>query len=165
MKYNDPNDNLIRSDLEELNGEDEPQDAPGKNKPNNINQPVSWTVSFLDGKFTALIVDFCLNSSCYATMVLREILKTDTSKAAHSKLNNYHEKVKPAKKAQATTSDFPKPHSLLADQDKFEEFKRAIFEKPTLKRKLSEEQEDGDGAMKKSSTESEASLKMQPSLI
>lgn len=29
LRYNDPNDNLIRSDYEELRGFDEPKNAPG----------------------------------------------------------------------------------------------------------------------------------------
>lgn len=162
VKYNDPNDNLIRSDLEELNGEEEPQDAPGK-KRKLIKSTHQIIILFLDGKYTALIVDFCLNSSCYATMVLREILKMDTSNASHSKLNNYHETIKPKDEPKATTSDFPQPASLLANQDKFEEFKKAIFETTPSKRKLSES-ENGDNKTKKS-TEKEVALKIQPSLI
>lgn len=71
LNYNDPTENLIRSDLEELNKLPEPQDVP-------------------DGKYKALVIDFALQSSCYATMALREILKTDTSSSSHAKLNNYH---------------------------------------------------------------------------
>lgn len=62
MKYNEENDTLIRSDIEELNGELEPQ-------------------SIEDGKQRALILEFSLPSSSYATMALREIMKCDTSVA------------------------------------------------------------------------------------
>lgn len=62
MKYNDESDTLIRSDIEELNGEMEP-------------------ASIEDGKQIALILEFSLPSSSYATMALREILKCDTSVA------------------------------------------------------------------------------------
>lgn len=60
MNYNNENDTLIRSDIEELNGEAEPK-------------------SIEDGKQKALILEFSLPSSSYATMALREILKCDTS--------------------------------------------------------------------------------------
>lgn len=62
MKYNEENDTLIRSDIEELNGESEPQSIEG-------------------GKQKALILEFSLPSSSYATMALREIMKCDTSVA------------------------------------------------------------------------------------
>lgn len=62
MNYNHENDTLIRSDIDELNGEAEP-------------------TSIEDGKQKALILEFSLPSSSYATMALREILKCDTSVA------------------------------------------------------------------------------------
>lgn len=62
MKYNDENDTLIRSDIEELNGESEPR-------------------SIESGKQRALVLEFSLPSSSYATMALREIMKCDTSVA------------------------------------------------------------------------------------
>lgn len=62
MKYNDENDTLIRSDIEELNGDPEPQ-------------------CIEDGKQKALVLEFNLPSSSYATMALREIMKCDTSVA------------------------------------------------------------------------------------
>lgn len=62
MKYNHENDTLIRSDLEELRGVDEPK-------------------SVENGKMTALILELSLPASSYATMALREITKTNTSTA------------------------------------------------------------------------------------
>lgn len=62
MQYNDENDTLIRSDIEELNGEPDAR-------------------SIENGKQKALILAFSLPSSSYATMALREILKSDTSVA------------------------------------------------------------------------------------
>lgn len=67
MKYNTENDTLIRSDLEELRGEPEPQ-------------------NIVDGSQKALIVEFSLPSSSYATMALREILKCDTSVGSQMEL-------------------------------------------------------------------------------
>lgn len=67
MKYNSENDTLIRSDIEELRGENEPAAIP-------------------DGCQKALIVEFTLPSSSYATMALREILKCDTSVASQMRL-------------------------------------------------------------------------------
>lgn len=62
MKYNSETDVLIRSDVEEIRGEAEPK-------------------SIEDGKQKALILEFTLPSSSYATMALREIMKCDTSVA------------------------------------------------------------------------------------
>lgn len=69
IHYNEPILSLIRSDYEEMRGEEEPQTVP-------------------DGKYKGLILDFCLSSCCYATMVIREILKTDTSSQVHAQLSN-----------------------------------------------------------------------------
>lgn len=62
MKYNVDTDQLIRSDVEEIHGENEPK-------------------SIEDGSQKALILEFSLPSSSYATMALREIMKCDTSVA------------------------------------------------------------------------------------
>lgn len=68
IKYNEETDNLIQSDWEELKNENKPEPKE-------------------DGKLLALVVDFCLPSSTYATMVLREILKQDTSASNQTLLN------------------------------------------------------------------------------
>lgn len=60
MKYNHESDVLIRSDLEELRGIPEPK-------------------SIDDGQLNALVLEFNLPTSSYATMALREITKSDTS--------------------------------------------------------------------------------------
>lgn len=62
MKYNVDTDQLIRSDVEEIRGESEPK-------------------SIETGSQKALILEFTLPSSSYATMALREIMKCDTSVA------------------------------------------------------------------------------------
>lgn len=62
MKYNTETDTLIRSDIDELRGEEEPK-------------------SIENGSQKALILEFSLPASSYATMALREILKCDTSVA------------------------------------------------------------------------------------
>ncbi|KAF2882212.1 hypothetical protein ILUMI_23954 [Ignelater luminosus] len=149
MKYNHPNDTLIRSDYEELKGDPEPQENP-------------------DGQYKALIIDFCLTSSSYATMVLREILKIDTSANVHAKLNKYHEGSNSEKQDVA----FAEPNSLLSDAAKYEAFKQQLFgniisEDDTLKRKAEDESEESTIAKKsKAATEdAESSIKMQPSLI
>lgn len=67
MGYDEDTDPLIQSDLEELRGH-------------------SKIESKENGLLKALVIDFCLPSSSYATMALREILKTDTSAAHHIKL-------------------------------------------------------------------------------
>lgn len=62
MGYNHESDSLIRSDIEELRGCSEPK-------------------SVNDGSLRALILEFNLPPSSYATMALREITKSDTSTA------------------------------------------------------------------------------------
>ncbi|XP_044253419.1 pseudouridylate synthase 7 homolog [Tribolium madens] len=125
MYYNDPNFNLIRSDLEELKGEEEPKSVEG-------------------GKYKALVLEFCLDSSSYATMVLREILKTDTSSSSHAKLNNYHVATTPEKNTSEDNEEFSDKTGLLSDSQKYEAFKNIVFsENETgLKRKCEEENEE-----------------------
>ncbi|KAI4501595.1 hypothetical protein M0802_003472 [Mischocyttarus mexicanus] len=60
MHYKAKHDNLISSDIDEMRKVTPPKDDP-------------------EGEFKALIVEMSLNSSTYATMALREILKHDTS--------------------------------------------------------------------------------------
>ena len=63
MRYKNDTDTLIRSDIEELRGDPVPKASD-------------------DGQLKALVLDFSLPASSYATMALREVLKADTS-AAH----------------------------------------------------------------------------------
>lgn len=60
LKYVSQNDELINSDYSKMLKDPEIQSKP-------------------DGEHTALILDFCLPPSCYATMLLRELMKNDTS--------------------------------------------------------------------------------------
>jgi tRNA pseudouridine13 synthase len=62
LKYADQNDDLILSDYSRMMKDPEIE-------------------SKQDGQHTALILDFTLPQSCYATMLLRELLKSDTSSA------------------------------------------------------------------------------------
>lgn len=130
LQYNDPNCNLIRSDWEEFQGEEEPKSIP-------------------NGQYKALIIDMCLKRSIYATMVLREILKTDTSTASQTKLNDYHE----IKKVEDTANTIGESeHSLLNNPDKFALFKQMVFDdSDDLKRKS--EDVDCGGESKKLKTD------------
>lgn len=76
MKYNLDTDQLIRSDVEEIRGEIEPK-------------------SIEDGSQKALILEFTLPSSSYATMALREIMKRDTSVANQVQLQQTTAKNEP----------------------------------------------------------------------
>lgn len=80
MKYNNERDTLIRSDLEELRGEKEPE-------------------SIENGTQKALILEFTLPTSTYATMALREILKCDTSVANQIQLQIANEPTPDLKRA------------------------------------------------------------------
>lgn len=129
LQYNDPNYNLIRSDYEELQGEEEPKSVP-------------------DGLYKALIIDMCLNRAIYATMVLREVLKTDTSSASQTKLNDYH--VKKTDAAPANKCE----KSLLDSPDKFALFKQLVFNDDNDVKRKNEDEIDG-GDRKKLKTEEE----------
>ncbi|KAJ8979558.1 hypothetical protein NQ317_012947 [Molorchus minor] len=162
MRYNNPVDTLIRSDLEELKGAKEPEDVK-------------------DGKYKALIMEFNLPSSSYATMVLREILKMDTSSSSHALMNDYHQSNATKKiiisdheenpSENADGSDSTQASSLLSDSEKYEEFKNTIFQtiEGTTKRKNEEEVEE-DGSGKKIKTEDvedkeQTGIKMEASVV
>ncbi|KAG5865263.1 hypothetical protein JTB14_025007 [Gonioctena quinquepunctata] len=137
IRYNDPTDNLIRSDFQELRGESEPVSDEG-------------------GKFKALILEFSLTSSAYATMVLRELMKCETSSFVHSQFNDYHEKKeeKTGSKIVIDTnksntvdqteedSEMVQTSSLLLNKEKYEEFKNSIFS--TIAESLKRPNEDAD---------------------
>ncbi|XP_049865844.1 pseudouridylate synthase 7 homolog [Pectinophora gossypiella] len=73
VRYSDPYADLIRSDVDELEGKE--------------------LHGIIDhGKYRALILNMTLPSSCYATMALRELLKIDTSSDNQALQNNYHKK-------------------------------------------------------------------------
>lgn len=58
-------------------------------------------------------------------MVLREILKTDTSASVHTQLNDYH-KIE-ENKSKNEKIDYVEESSLLSDPERFADFKKAIF--------------------------------------
>ncbi|XP_070192243.1 pseudouridylate synthase 7 homolog isoform X2 [Littorina saxatilis] len=68
FRYNDPTVALALSDSDRMDGVEEPQ-------------------SVEDGKLRALRLTFNLPTSSYATMALREVLKTDTSPAQQASMN------------------------------------------------------------------------------
>ena len=70
FRYNDPTIPLVLTDLGRLRGDAEPE-------------------SVVDGKYKAVRIELGLPSSSYATMAVREILKTDTSPSFHSSLNEH----------------------------------------------------------------------------
>ncbi|KAK3103872.1 hypothetical protein FSP39_022552 [Pinctada imbricata] len=67
-KYSDVTKDLTSSDLDIIHDKKPPVSEP-------------------DGTMTALMIEMTLTSSCYATMALREVTKTDTSSAHQSTLN------------------------------------------------------------------------------
>lgn len=86
-------------------------------------------------------------------MVVREILKTDTSANAQTKLNDYHvkkelPKIVVTETTEQNSEDLPAHNSLLSDSAKYEDFKKAIFgftsEENSLKRKLEETDKDSE---------------------
>lgn len=68
LRYNDVKQPLALTDMDRLNGTQEPQSVP-------------------DGKYWALQMELTLPTSTYATMALREVLRCDTSSAYQSTLN------------------------------------------------------------------------------
>ncbi|ORY51522.1 pseudouridine synthase, partial [Rhizoclosmatium globosum] len=69
LRYDDPNFPLSMTDLDRINGAPEP-------------------VSIPDGKRLGVIVSFTLETSSYATMALREILRSDTGAGFQSVMSN-----------------------------------------------------------------------------
>lgn len=90
MKYNDDTDCLIQSDLEALRKEKAPENNP-------------------DGQFKALVLEFSLPSSTYATMALREILKSDTSVASQVGLHEKASQKRPHEETEAEASEAKLP--------------------------------------------------------
>ncbi|CDK25679.1 unnamed protein product [Kuraishia capsulata CBS 1993] len=73
-KYNDPNEPLVRTDLEILRLK---QEAELEGKTGEISQILDGVP---DGASTAVIIKMQLGVSAYATMALREVLRQDTSR-------------------------------------------------------------------------------------
>ena len=69
--YSEPEQDLILSDVDKLNNK------------------LLTTSENSEGNFKAIILRFSLDSSTYATMALREILKIDTSNSHQASLNSY----------------------------------------------------------------------------
>lgn len=77
-KHNDSNDELIKSDLD-LYMEKINQPISGENQVQNHTENSDENQKKEAEKFDALILEFQLPSSTYATMLLRELLKTESS--------------------------------------------------------------------------------------
>ncbi|KAJ8966701.1 hypothetical protein NQ314_003351 [Rhamnusium bicolor] len=127
-----------------------------------------------DGQYKALVMEFDLPSSCYATMVLREILKVDTSSSAQARLNDYHESEKKKIVVSQTNENDKTPEmcgimqtsSLLLDPNKYAEFKDSVFKvsENSVKRKNDEEKDDNKKVKTDESVE-ETGIKMEASLV
>lgn len=89
MKYKNDTDDLIQSDLEELRKQEPPKSAEGS-------YSFVWSLPIIsdslvidtDGELKALILEFCLPTATYATMLLREVFKGDTSASSQMKLES-----------------------------------------------------------------------------
>lgn len=117
MKYDEPNEDLILSDYSRMRNDPE---IEGK----------------ATGAHKALVLDFKLPQSTYATMLLRELLKSDTSTATQIKLQNA---AKESNKTETKVSE--------SDRSKDED-------KEDLKRKADEEADENEEC-KKSKIEQE----------
>ncbi|EGD73637.1 hypothetical protein PTSG_12299 [Salpingoeca rosetta] len=78
MRYDDVTVPLLQSPIDRLQAAAEGKTLPDPNVPT--------------GQYRALILGFTLDVSCYATMAIREVLKTPTDKAFQSALNAYSNK-------------------------------------------------------------------------
>lgn len=97
-------------------------------------------------------MQFDLPPSSYATMVLRELLKSNTATSAHAKLNQYHdakEKMISVEQDKNEDGKNEKPEtgeqsSLLSDPKKYEEFKNSIFKDILGPSKRKSEEEENE---------------------
>lgn len=101
MKYKNDTDTLLQSDLEALRNVPPPENCP-------------------EGQHTALIVEFSLPSSVYATMALREILKSDTSVASQVSLHENVTRKHSADDEPSTEDDVTTAKQLKIDETVFE---------------------------------------------
>ncbi|KAI7907261.1 pseudouridine synthase [Cokeromyces recurvatus] len=69
IRYNDPTEKLCNTDVDKIENKPEP-------------------LGVADGKYLALRVEFTLGTSQYATMALREIMRTETSSQVQSTLSH-----------------------------------------------------------------------------
>ncbi|XP_060518622.1 pseudouridylate synthase 7 homolog [Cylas formicarius] len=135
MYYSKPTDDLIRSDFEELKGLEEPK-------------------SVENGEFKALVLEFRLKPASYATMVLRELLKCDTSSHAQAQLNHYAsskvgERILMGEDGNKDeTSGTVGPIGLLEDKERYEDFMKLVFCDGT-KRKMEGNGDDDDASRKR----------------
>lgn len=152
LNYKEQNDNLILSDFEQLKGQQEPVNVEG-------------------GKFKALVMEFSLCSSSYATMVIREIMKIDTSTSTHAKMNNYATENNQKKisldvseNIKSEPKEIMQESSLIADKAKYEEFKRNIFNVTSPVKRPSDEDKSVPNKKLKVE-EKESGIKMEASLV
>lgn len=90
---------------------------------------------FSVGRYKALLIEFDLQSSSYATMVLREVLKSNTATSAQAKLNKYHDSKEKMICVEQNNShndridllNAGQTNSLLSNPEKYEQFKNSIF--------------------------------------
>lgn len=106
--YTDPNETLILSDVEML-----------KKKTLEDFKVAGET------KYEALLLDFCLPPAAYATMMLRELLKFDTSASAQTSLQQsvLNDKRKAEDNDDADNEDSVKPAKISKDDETLEESK------------------------------------------
>ncbi|XP_037807201.1 pseudouridylate synthase 7 homolog [Lucilia sericata] len=120
--YATPEETLILSDFELLKGKKVEDFKVGGN----------------EGKYEALLLDFCLPPAAYATMMLRELLKRDTSAAAQTILQQAALK--------ESTADEEETQQIIVNNDgNNEQIKEADQREktsPTEKRKANDEDED-----------------------
>lgn len=86
MRYSDPNENLVLSDLERVQGREDIKSED-------------------DGEFKAVVIDFSLRSSEYATVALREVMKVDTGRDSQSQLTQSHLKAFEERKRKASEAE------------------------------------------------------------
>lgn len=107
-------------------------------------------------------MEFDLAASSYATMVLREVTKSNTSSSAQARMNDYHD-VSTTKKIiiesnsndnedKFETCDVIQSGSLLSNAEKYEEFMNSVFKSTEMPEKRKSDGE-GEGSSKKQKTE------------
>lgn len=125
VRYSDATKPLIHSDMDIIQKKAAFKEEPGKTLVSFLlDEMLTNLLLSSEGAYKALVLDFCLPSSVYATMALRELLKCDTSARHQTTLNSYSvlsevksEEHKPLAQPPSAQQETTEPASAVSSVD------------------------------------------------